>query len=154
MRFVLTVDIPDEVHEPGIPIAQIMREVEPVVEAASPLANGKLLDRQSGATRAEWTVFGGVPLATAPIITSYGPNPGPVGEGTFGFSLTGNFFPQGAVLYIDGAPVQTDVYSQWSITGNAPMQAQPGTAKAMLVFDGLGYAHFDWVFGAAEVSHT
>lgn len=154
MRFVLTINISDDVHSPGIPIAQILREVEPVVETANPLVRGTLLDRLTGEIRAEWEVWGLVPLVTEPIITTYGPDPGPVGEGTFGFSLTGNFFPQGAVLYLDGVPYQTDVYSQWSITGNGPMRKTPGIAKAMLVYDGLGYAHFDWVFAAAEVSHT
>lgn len=149
MRFVLTADIPDQVHEPGIPLAQVLREIAPVLETANPLVSGKLLDRLTAETRAEWTLYGGVPLGTAPIITSYAPNPGPVGSGSFGFNLTGNFFPPKAVAVFDGVMADTSVYSSWTITGNAPMRSQPGICKVMLMNDGIGYAHFDWVFAAA-----
>src|SRR4051812_39614395 len=92
MRFLLTIDLPDPViGRPGIPIAQMLREIEPVVEHANPLQSGKLLDRLTGETRAMWEVQGLVPIG-APIINTWAPDPGPVGDEneTVGFSLTGN----------------------------------------------------------------
>lgn len=83
---------------------------------------------------------------TIPILNTHGPDPAPVGTGTFGFSLTGNFFKDGMVAHFDGVPVQTDVYSQWSITGNAPMRSTPGVSQFTLVFDGVGYVPTDWTF--------
>jgi hypothetical protein len=58
MRFVLTIDLPEDIQgRPGIPIAQCLREIEPVVEQAMPLTDGKLADRLTGATRATWQYF-------------------------------------------------------------------------------------------------
>jgi hypothetical protein len=52
----LTMELPDTMVRPGITIAQAMREIEPVVEMANPLADGKLVDRLTGEMRATWTV--------------------------------------------------------------------------------------------------
>jgi hypothetical protein len=55
-RLLLTIDLPDTTVRPGIPMAQMLREIEPVIELANPLVDGKLLDRLTGEPRAEWTV--------------------------------------------------------------------------------------------------
>jgi len=54
--FTLVIDVPNFIDRPGIPIAQIMREVVPLVEAAIPLLSGQHLDRFSQQPKASWNV--------------------------------------------------------------------------------------------------
>lgn len=150
MKFVLTVHIPDESARPGVDVAQSLRETASVIETQNPLIPGDLEDRLTGEHKAHWETWGYIPLVTAPIIDTFGPNPGPVGEGEFGISLTGNFFKEGMQLYIDGAPINhTDVYSQWSITGGMNKPPTARTCQAVLMYDGIGYAGFQWPFTEA-----
>lgn len=50
------IDIPNAIDRPGVPMAQILREVVPVIENMIPLKSGFYADRISGVTKAEWTV--------------------------------------------------------------------------------------------------
>jgi hypothetical protein len=56
MQFVLTINMPTVPDRPGIPIAQILREVTPVVELQIPVrASHTYNDRLYGTTKATWT---------------------------------------------------------------------------------------------------
>jgi hypothetical protein len=143
-NFILTVNVHDDLDRHSQRVATIMRAVAPIIERMNPLTAGQFNDRLSGETLASW--LAGIPKGP-PLIETYGPNPGPVGEGDVGFNLTGNYFATDTELYLDGEPVKdTYVYSTWTITGNMVKQKAPCTAKAMLVTGGLGYCHWDWKF--------
>lgn len=53
------IEVPSFVKRPGVPIAQTLREITPVIELMIPLASGNYRDRISGEVKAEWTVEGG-----------------------------------------------------------------------------------------------
>lgn len=56
MKFFVRIDIPEAVARPGIPVAQVLREMTPVIETMIPLVSGRLPHRLTGETLAEWTV--------------------------------------------------------------------------------------------------
>jgi hypothetical protein len=99
-------------------------------------------------TSSESARFDDLGVPTVPIIETYAPNPGPVGVGPFGFSITGNFFHERTAVTFDGVPAEmTDVFSQWTITGTGPMRETAGTVRVALLCDGIEYVPFDWDFG-------
>lgn len=51
----LKIDIPNYVMRPGVPMAQVMREVLPIIETMIPMKSGFMPDRITGETKAEWT---------------------------------------------------------------------------------------------------
>ena len=55
MVIFIRIEVPPALYRPGIPIAQTLREITPILETANPLDSGNYLDRLSGAVRAEWT---------------------------------------------------------------------------------------------------
>lgn len=82
-----------------------------------------------------------------PQIDTHTPDPTPSGVGTFGFNITGNFFSKRTVLYLDDVPQQTNVFSQWTLTGNANKRLTPGVSKMTLRVDGvLTTPPIDWTF--------
>lgn len=56
----IRIEVPDFVKRPGVPIAQTLRNITPVIEMAIPLVSSYYADRISGETKAEWTVQVGV----------------------------------------------------------------------------------------------
>lgn len=61
MKIVITINLPDSapgMSRPGIPMAQVMREIAPVIERMNPLVSGVWFDRLSGLREAEWVVTG------------------------------------------------------------------------------------------------
>jgi hypothetical protein len=54
MKFILTINVPDHVDIPARAIAQIMREVEPVIETQNPLAEHFHVRDRFGVETCEW----------------------------------------------------------------------------------------------------
>jgi hypothetical protein len=64
--FNLKIEFLDTLDRPGITIAQVLREVTPLIELMIPLQDGSYADRFSGVTKATWELKADEPTEPEP----------------------------------------------------------------------------------------